>query len=121
MMSMILFSQYLKNVGVPFVVYSRGGRGWAVTRFYLFRLFPVLLTILFMWSICAILTYASQPVTYANGTVAYSETAPLGQTDAARTDLKTNLIRKSLWFRHPYPCTLLASKMSKMLSPSSRF
>ena len=44
MMSMILFSQYLKNVGVPFVLYSRGGRGWAVTRFYLFRLFPGLVT-----------------------------------------------------------------------------
>ena len=37
---MILFSQYLKNVGVPFVVYYRGGGGWTVTRFYLFRLFP---------------------------------------------------------------------------------
>ena len=101
---MILFSQYLRDVGLPVPVYVRG-KGWRVKKFFVFRLFPVLLTILFMWSICAILTYVSNlyrtdPETYP--------APPLSSDDPARTDLKLGLLYKSAWFRHPYPCKSLS-------------
>jgi len=94
MLVMILFSQYLKDVGIPVPTYS-GGRV-QIKRFYAFKLFPVLLTILFMWGICAILTYVS------NG-YEDPESAPLQPGNKARTDIKLNVIYGSYWFRHPYP------------------
>ena len=91
---MITFSQYLREIPVPIPVYSKG-QGWHKKNIKAFKLFPVLMTILVMWGICAILTYISN---------LYPESAPLAIDDPARTDLKLGLISKSLWFRHPYPC-----------------
>ena len=51
---MTLFSQYLRNVSVPFLAYKNGE--WQSVRLHIFKLFPVLLTIVVMWAICAIIT-----------------------------------------------------------------
>ena len=50
-------------------------------------MFPVLLTILIMWMMCAILT----------------ATDVFGDNDAARTDLNGIIIEKIAWARFPYP------------------
>ena len=74
----MLFSQYLKDVPIPL---PKG------KKVYLFRMFPVLLTILIMWMMCAILT----------------ATDVFGDNDAARTDLNGKIIEKIAWARFPYP------------------
>ena len=51
-------------------------------------MFPVLLTILIMWMVCAILT----------------ATDVFGANDAARTDLNGKIIEEIAWARFPYPC-----------------
>ena len=83
---MTLFSQYLRNVSVPWVTYKKG----KIQRCQVdvFKLFPVLMTILFMWLLCAIIT--------ASG--GFAENSP------ARTDLKLDTLYSSQWIRIPYPC-----------------
>jgi nucleobase transporter 1/2 len=83
---MIVFSQYLRNVGIPWLVYTNGK--CCLSRIYVFQLFPVLMSIVAMWIICAILT----------------STDYLDKDDKGRTDLKINLLYNSKWFRFPYPC-----------------
>ena len=56
----------------------------------LFKLFPILITILLVWSLCAILTAAGA----------------LSEKDGARTDTNIQLLYKADWFRIPYPCEL---------------
>ncbi|XP_032682024.1 solute carrier family 23 member 1 [Odontomachus brunneus] len=80
------YSQILINVPVPLVMY-RKGRGFHIVWFELFKLFPVLLTIIVMWIICAILTV--------------TDTLPIGHP--ARSDSKLKIISDSPWFRVPYP------------------
>lgn len=43
MLFMILFSQYLKNIKIPFPVYRRTGlnKGWGIVQINLIQLFPV--------------------------------------------------------------------------------
>ena len=127
---MTLFSQYLRDVAIPFCIYRRG-KGWTKTKLEAFKLFPVLLTILFMWGLCAVLTtialnyptYTTTPtsenitnsVTYnswsntwlysritlfTNGTINPNGTNP----NPGRTDMNLPLLKESLWFRFPYPC-----------------
>eukprot|EP00094_Tigriopus_californicus_P011188 TCALIF_10797-PA protein Name:"Similar to Slc23a1 Solute carrier family 23 member 1 (Mus musculus)" AED:0.17 eAED:0.17 QI:0/0.91/0.84/1/0.83/0.76/13/482/578 len=79
--TMVLFSQYLRNVEIP-IPWKKSSGGLA-----LFKLFPVLLTILGLWGLCGILT--------ASG--ALSENSPL------RTDSKLNTVANSVWIRFPYP------------------
>ncbi|XP_024879183.1 solute carrier family 23 member 1-like isoform X1 [Temnothorax curvispinosus] len=79
-------SQILVNVPFPFVMY-RKGHGLHIIWFELFKLFPVLLTIIVMWIICAILTV--------------TDTLPFGHP--ARSDSKLRIINDSPWFRVPYP------------------
>lgn len=81
-----LFSQILVNVNVPYVLY-RKGHGLQVAWSPVFRLFPVLLTILIMWGICLILTL--------------SDTLPEGH--AARTDARIGVLNDASWFYVPYP------------------
>ncbi|XP_067007322.1 solute carrier family 23 member 2 isoform X2 [Anabrus simplex] len=81
-----VFSQCMTNVRVPTVSYKRGV-GFHISWFSLFKLFPVLLTIMLMWGICGILTI--------------TDTLPLGH--AARTDTKLRILQDSSWFRVPYP------------------
>ncbi|XP_050698188.1 solute carrier family 23 member 1-like isoform X2 [Eriocheir sinensis] len=84
---LILFSQYLGGVGIPWFSCSRG-RGVTRSKVYIFKLFPVLLAVAFAWLMCWILTYL--------------EVLPEG--NHARTDLRLNMISEAPWFRLPYPC-----------------
>lgn len=81
-----MYSQILVNVPFPIIMY-RKGQGLRVTWFELFKLFPVLLTIIVMWIICTILTF--------------TDTLPVGHP--ARSDSKIKIINDSPWFRVPYP------------------
>nr|XP_021001893.2 solute carrier family 23 member 2 isoform X2 [Parasteatoda tepidariorum] len=86
MLLMILFSQCLRDVCMPYPTYNEK-TGWTFGKFPLFKLFPVLLTILMSWSLCAILT----------ATGVFSEENP------ARTDSRLSILRASPWIRIPYP------------------
>ncbi|XP_012220242.1 solute carrier family 23 member 1 isoform X2 [Linepithema humile] len=79
-------SQIMVNVPFPLVTY-RKGQGLRVIWFELFKLFPVLLTIIIMWIICTILTV--------------TDALPFGHP--ARSDSKLKIISDSPWFRVPYP------------------
>ncbi|KYN14148.1 Solute carrier family 23 member 2, partial [Trachymyrmex cornetzi] len=79
-------SQIMVNIPFPFLIY-RKGHGLHVIWFELFKLFPVLLTIVVMWIICTILTV--------------TDTLPFGHP--ARSDSKLRIISDSPWFRVPYP------------------
>ena len=83
---MTLFSQYLRNVSVPFVAYKNGK--WQSVRLHIFKLFPVLLTIVVMWAICAYITISDG----------------FSKEDDGRTDKKLFIIQNASWFRFPYPC-----------------
>ncbi|XP_055928262.1 solute carrier family 23 member 2-like isoform X1 [Argiope bruennichi] len=85
-MLMILFSQSLRDVSIPHPRYN-SKTGWRIRMFPLFKLFPVLLTIVLSWSFCAILT----------ATNVFHEGSP------ARTDIRLAALRNSPWFRVPYP------------------
>lgn len=81
-----LYSQILVNVPFPILMY-RKGQGIRVVWFELFKLFPVLLTIIVMWIICTILTV--------------TDILPVGHP--ARADSKLKIINDSPWFRFPFP------------------
>lgn len=66
---MTVCSQYLRNVSK------------------IFKLFPILITILLMWGLCAILTV----------------TEVISESNGARTDRNIELLYKADWFRFPYP------------------
>ncbi|XP_076352597.1 solute carrier family 23 member 1-like [Tachypleus tridentatus] len=82
----VLFSQYLENINIPGCSYSRE-RGWKIEKLPVFKLFPVILTIVTAWVICFILT----------------ATDALGPTNPARTDLRVKTMYSSHWFRFPCP------------------
>ena len=86
---MILFSQYIKDVPLPVPSCTKSKTGSIIKKIYIFRLFPVLLTILVMWLVCVVLTI----------------TDVLPEGDFARADANLDLIKKVNWFRIPYPCT----------------
>jgi nucleobase transporter 1/2 len=73
MFTIIIFSQYLKFVSI-------GGIKW-------FALFPVVLAIVFTWSLGAILTASD---VWEEG-------------NACRTDANSDILTESPWFRVPYP------------------
>lgn len=81
-----LFSQIMCDVTIPVVAY-RKGHGLEVRRFQLFRLFPVLLTIIIMWGLCGILT----------ATDVFPPSHP------SRTDVRLNVLTSAKWFYVPYP------------------
>ncbi|XP_004926407.1 solute carrier family 23 member 2 isoform X1 [Bombyx mori] len=81
-----IFSQCMTNVNIPTLSYNRDS-GCTVAWFPLFKLFPVLLTIIIMWAVCGILTV----------------TGVFPPEHPARTDLKVNIIEDAPWFRIPYP------------------
>ncbi|XP_076349421.1 solute carrier family 23 member 2-like isoform X3 [Tachypleus tridentatus] len=83
---LVLFSQYLENINIPGCSYSRE-RGWKIEKLPVFKLFPVILTVVTAWVICFILTAADA----------------LGPTNSARTDLRVQTMNSSPWFRFPYP------------------
>ncbi|XP_037924416.1 solute carrier family 23 member 2 isoform X2 [Hermetia illucens] len=81
-----LFSQIMVNVSVPLLAY-RKGVGLQITKFQLFKLFPVLLTIAIMWGLCAIFTVTN--------------VFPPGHP--ARTDVRLSVLEDASWFYVPYP------------------
>ncbi|KAF7988867.1 hypothetical protein HCN44_007177 [Aphidius gifuensis] len=81
-----VYSQLLVNTRCPIIVYTKNN-GINIKWFYLFKLFPVLLTIIIMWTVCGLLTFTNY--------------LPIGHP--ARTDAKINILSDSPWFRIPYP------------------
>ncbi|XP_059051571.1 solute carrier family 23 member 2 [Achroia grisella] len=81
-----IFSQCMGEVKVPTLAWKKD-QGVTINWFPLFKLFPVLLTIMIMWVICGILTA--------------TDVFPHGHP--VRTDLKVNIIEDAPWFRIPYP------------------
>ncbi|XP_052810952.1 solute carrier family 23 member 1-like isoform X2 [Mya arenaria] len=86
-----LFSQYMRNIKIPCCTSERG-KGCTTTRMPIFSLFPVLLAMVLSWVICVILTAAG----------AFPEDKKAWGY-YARTDIKTDVLYKSEWFRFPYP------------------
>ena len=58
-----------------------------IVKYYIFGI-QVILTVLIVWFLCFILTL--------------SGALPSG--NPARTDINSDILRKSKWFRIPYPC-----------------
>lgn len=87
----ILFSQYLRHLAVPFPSYSKAKK-FHTTRVYVFQILPVLLGITLSWLICYILT--NYNVLPAN---------PDQYGYLARTDLKGDVIGQAPWISFPYP------------------
>lgn len=87
----ILFSQYLRHLAVPFPSYSKAKK-LHTTRVYVFQILPVLLGITLSWLICYILT--NYNVLPAN---------PDQYGYLARTDLKGDVIGQAPWISFPYP------------------
>ncbi|XP_043205002.1 solute carrier family 23 member 2-like [Amphibalanus amphitrite] len=83
MFLVILFSQYLRDVKIPFPYCTRTSKG--VIRVPIFKLLPVLLSIMISWSLCAILTHA--------------DILPVGS--AARTDHNLNALSEAVWLQLP--------------------
>uniref|UniRef100_A0A8P4KPT3 Solute carrier family 23 member 1 n=1 Tax=Dicentrarchus labrax TaxID=13489 RepID=A0A8P4KPT3_DICLA len=88
----VLFAQYLRATSLPVPVYSRK-KGLTSTRVQIFKMFPIILAIMFVWLVCYILTLTnllpSDPSRYGH---------------KARTDARGDIMASSPWFRVPYPC-----------------
>uniref|UniRef100_A0A8C6L4M8 Solute carrier family 23 member 4 n=1 Tax=Nothobranchius furzeri TaxID=105023 RepID=A0A8C6L4M8_NOTFU len=87
----ILFSQYLRHIAMPFPKYSRDKK-LHTSRVYVFQILPVLLGITVSWLVCYILT------TY---NVLPADPEHYGYL--ARTDLKGEVIGRAPWLTFPYP------------------
>ena len=113
---MTICSQYLRNVDVPIPVVrnmklrkhrindkieiplpiiEQMGR-LEMIWVPVFKLFPIIITILLMWLLCVILTV----------------TDAIDETNGARTDKNIQLLYKADWFRLPYPCKTLTCLQS---------
>uniref|UniRef100_A0A8C9TSE4 Solute carrier family 23 member 4 n=2 Tax=Scleropages formosus TaxID=113540 RepID=A0A8C9TSE4_SCLFO len=87
----IIFSQYLRDMSVPFPAYNKT-KSFHSAKMYIFQILPVLLGITLSWLVCYLLT------TYE---VLPSHPEKYGYQ--ARTDLKGDVIAQAPWFRLPYP------------------
>uniref|UniRef100_A0A8C5QB33 Solute carrier family 23 member 1 n=1 Tax=Leptobrachium leishanense TaxID=445787 RepID=A0A8C5QB33_9ANUR len=88
----LLFAQYLRNKTFIFPCYQYG-KGVRKYKIQIFKMFPIILAVMFMWLLCYILTLTD--VFPKNNTV-YGY--------AARTDARGEIMSSSPWFRFPYPC-----------------
>ncbi|XP_075715508.1 solute carrier family 23 member 1-like [Rhinoderma darwinii] len=86
----IIFSQYMRHVEVPLISYRRGK--WKISKYPVFKLFPVLLGMCLSWLICFILTHFN-----------VFPKSPAGYGFSARTDINIDAINNSPWFHIPYP------------------
>ncbi|XP_069811824.1 solute carrier family 23 member 1-like [Dendropsophus ebraccatus] len=86
----IIFSQYIIHIEVPILSYKKGK--WKISKYPVFKLFPVLLGMCLSWLICYMCThfgvFPSSPASYGF---------------AARTDINIDAIGNSPWFHIPYP------------------
>ncbi|XP_038061414.1 solute carrier family 23 member 1-like [Patiria miniata] len=87
----ILFSQYIPEIGVPTLGYN-SRRKCHLSRFKLFKLFPIILGVAVSWLFCVIFTATD---VFPDDPNAYGY--------AARTDLNSMLLERAPWFRFPYP------------------
>ncbi|XP_078486668.1 solute carrier family 23 member 1-like [Ciona intestinalis] len=87
-----LCSQYLKNVTIPFPKFSFRRRKCYIGKSGFFRMFPVLIALLSAWLLCYIFTITN---VFPND--------PTKPYYRARTDIRSNVIHNSPWFRFPYP------------------
>ena len=83
---LVICSQLLVDVKVPLPAYSKS-KGLHKIRVAIFSLFPVLFAVAGGWILSAILT----------------STGSILPGSRARTDLRSSVLSKSLWFRVPYP------------------
>ncbi|CAE1313503.1 SLC23A1 [Acanthosepion pharaonis] len=81
----------MKNIDVPCFIYKKSS-GCKKTSLSLFKMFPILFAICISWLLYYILTITD---------VFPKEKGKWGY--AARTDLYTDVLYKSAWFRFPYP------------------
>ncbi|CAG7826767.1 unnamed protein product [Allacma fusca] len=81
---LILLSQHLRNIKIPNFCCKKDGDD---RKFPIFQVFPVLISVALVWSVCGILTAADV----------------LKPGDPARTDSKLKILEGSPWFRIPYP------------------
>lgn len=93
--SVVLFSQYLRNVDVPIFKYSIQEKKVTRTRYPLFKVFPVLLGLVTSWTLCAFLTAAANNNSPGMDMMNNS-TSNFYQ---ARTDLKLHVLSIAPWFR----------------------
>jgi len=82
---MALCSQYLRNISISMPLWKDGKITMSPVQ--VFKLFPILITILVMWGFCGILT--------VSGAIA--------EDNGARTDRNLELVYRAAWFRFPYP------------------
>uniref|UniRef100_A0A8B9K6E4 Solute carrier family 23 member 1 n=1 Tax=Astyanax mexicanus TaxID=7994 RepID=A0A8B9K6E4_ASTMX len=88
----VLFAQYLRNWAFPFPFYSRQ-KGCHITRFQIFKMFPIIMAIMLVWLVCYILTLTD---------VLPNDPSQYGYK--ARTDARGEIMSQAPWFRMPYPC-----------------
>ncbi|XP_051886652.1 xan_ur_permease domain-containing protein [Pristis pectinata] len=87
----VIFSQYLRNVPVPFPAFSRSKK-CHINWLNIFQMFPVLFGIVAAWVISFVLTLCN---VFPDDPDAYGY--------YARTDIKSDVISRAEWFRIPYP------------------
>ncbi|KAL6107108.1 uncharacterized protein ACO6RY_10808 [Pungitius sinensis] len=87
----VLFSQYLRHIPVPFPAFSKEKK-LHTSRVHVFQILPVLLGITLPWFICYLLTiynvFPTEPNQYGY---------------LARTDVKGDVVSQAPWFSFPYP------------------
>lgn len=87
----ILFSQYLRRIPIPFPAYSKTKK-LHTSKIFIFQIIPILLSIALSWLVCYLLTICD--VLPANpGQYGYE----------ARTDAKGDVLGQASWFTFPYP------------------
>uniref|UniRef100_A0AAR2JRC8 Solute carrier family 23 member 2 n=1 Tax=Pygocentrus nattereri TaxID=42514 RepID=A0AAR2JRC8_PYGNA len=87
----LLFSQYARNVQLPFPIY-KAKKGWTSYRLQLFKMFPIIMAILVSWLLCFIFTVTD---------VFPPERGKYGFY--ARTDARQGILAAAPWFKVPYP------------------
>nr|XP_022290097.1 solute carrier family 23 member 2-like isoform X1 [Crassostrea virginica] len=88
---LLLFSNIINNVQLPVSTFTVK-RKCHVTKFPIFQLFPVVITIAIVWLFCFVLTEA--------------DAFPTNSTEPAfraRTDSKVDILYQSSWFQFPLP------------------
>ncbi|XP_045168875.2 solute carrier family 23 member 2-like isoform X2 [Mercenaria mercenaria] len=87
----VILSLYLAKHNMPLPVWTPSG-GCRIIRYPLHQVFSILISIIFNWGLCAILTAAG---------VFPDDPNALGYK--ARTDARNDVIRDNPWFNFPYP------------------
>ncbi|XP_023931886.1 solute carrier family 23 member 1 isoform X2 [Lingula anatina] len=90
-----VFSQYMRRIKIPCCGYSKKD-GCHRVGYPIFTLFPVILSIVIVWGICAIITFTSDVTGW------FPEDKD-SWGFGARTDSRGSVLTDAPWFRFPYP------------------